>query len=222
MSKTKSIHSELYQLGEIMVGCINDCEGINCDPKNGIIPRCMVLEQKGRKEDERGTAIIGINPGISKEDERSFYRSKGQGYEKVLSYWDMKISKLKYYNFLRNLVNQLGFTGPILWSELVKCENLVAGKLPPIQTFRTCTRKFLNKELEVIPLGWPLIAVGKETFKVLAYLYPTHVVIGVPHPTGSYGHFTRLFNKNGELINRITFEELWNGEYGKAIWLESK
>jgi hypothetical protein len=82
--------------------------------------------------------------------------------------------------------------------------------------------KIFNKELEVIPSDWPLIAVGKETFKVLAYLYPTHVIIGVPHPTGSYGHFSRLFYMNGELINKITFEELWNGEYGKAIWLESK
>ncbi|MBA1337173.1 MAG: hypothetical protein HPY66_3609 [Firmicutes bacterium] len=222
MNDIECIRTKLYQLGEIMVDCMLNCEGINCDPQNGIIPRCMVLEQRGRKEDERGAAIIGINPGISNKDERSFYRSKGQGYERVLSYWDMRISKLKYYNSLRNLINQLGFTGLILWSELVKCENFVPGRLPPIQTFRTCTRKFLNKELEVVPLDWPLIAVGKETYKVLAYLYPTHVVIGVPHPTGSYGHFTKLFDKNGELINKITFKELWNGEYGKAIWLESK
>lgn len=129
----------------------------------------------------------------------------------------------KYYNSLRKLVNELGFTGPILWTELVKCESETPGELPPLQTFRDCTKIFLTEELKLIPENCPLIAVGKQVYNALAYRYPSRIVIGVPLPTGSYGHFPKLFDNSGKVVQTINppFRELWDGISGKAVWLYS-
>jgi hypothetical protein len=85
----------------------------------------------------------------------------------------------------------------------VKCEKKSSGyDLPPLQTFRTCTKIYLQKEIETVPDNLPLIAVGIESYKALSYLFASRTVIGVPHPTGSYGQFHKLFN-NGSLRPEI-------------------
>jgi hypothetical protein len=102
---------------------------------------------------------------------------------------------------------------------LVKCQN-ETNQLPPLQTFRNCTRNFLNAELRVLPKEWPVIAVGKEAYKALSYIYPERIIIGVPHPTGSYGHFYKLFN-NGKLLQKykVSIADLWDGTFGLSLWL---
>ena len=94
----------------------------------------------------------------------------------------------------------------------MKCEDEVKGQDPPLETFRTCTMTYLSRELRLVPPDWPLIAVSREAYKALAYLYPNRVVIGIPHPTASRGQFWSLFAK-GQL--RHEFErpsaDWWDG-----------
>ena len=204
-----------------MVACAHDCRGIALNRVEGILPRCLILETEGREEGI-GSVIVGINPGRSKPDEREFYRFNGQTYEQVVVYWKARISQHPYYKRLRTLANELGLNGPILWTELVKCENASAESgLPPLQTFRICTEAYLQKELQEVPRDWPLIAVGRESHKALAYIFATRTVIGVPHPTSSHGQFFKLFDTEKRLSSRIKaqIEHMLNRERGEEIWL---
>ena len=97
------------------------------------------------------------------------------------------------------LVHALELKGPVLWTELVKCQSEPEVKELPVQTLRTCSGEFLRRELERLPENWPLFGVGWEAYKALAYLFSARTVIGVPHPTGSYGHFTALFEERRPL-----------------------
>jgi hypothetical protein len=204
-----------------MVGCQQYCEGIALDPHTGILPRCLILETENRGA-SKGSAIVGINPGRSSSREREFYVTRGPTYQNTVKYWERAIRQRKYYRWLRKLVDGLGFHGPILWTELAKCQSApeTAGALP-LQTFRTCAGMYLREELGSIPDTWPLIAVGKEAYKALAYLFPTRAVLGVPHPTGSYGHFPRLFDDSQRLLpgTKVQAATLWAEESGRAVWL---
>jgi hypothetical protein len=211
------------EIGHSMVRCTMNCLGIALNPAKGIIPRCLIFEQEGRST-SMGCAIIGINPGKSRDRERRHYLDAGTTYEAVVEFWKAEISKKKYHRQLRRLVDSLGFVGPILWTELAKCENRKDNQLPPLQTFRTCTHTYLSEELNHLPPDWPIIAVGREAYTALAYRYPTRIVIGVPHVGGSYGLFPELFKKSGDLRPgfRIDIHGLWDGKTGRAVWFNSK
>lgn len=192
------------KIGNKLVKCRKYCDGlgISNESEKGIIPRCLYFENKNRNKN-KGCVVVGINPGRSKPDERKFYLDKEISYKKVIDYFEEEISEHKYYIYLRKFVDLMGYKGPILWTELVKCENDSKTKFPPLQTFRACTKIFLSKELELVPDNWPLIAIGREAHKALSYLYPDRSVLGVPHPTGSYGYFNKLFTD----INKNCFTE---------------
>ena len=212
------------EIGSSMITCQQYCDGVLLDADNGILPRFLILETEVRKDwqDCPGSVIIGINPGRSSSSERQFYVTNGQTYEKVVEYWHKKIRERKYYKGLRALIDGLGYRGPILWTELAMCEKApgVSGLLP-LQTFRTCTGTYLRRELEAIPDTWLLVAVGKHTFVATAYLHPDRAVLGVPHPTGSYGHFLKLFKTNGVLQPSVRrqAEGVWKCGIGQAVWL---
>ncbi|MCK4576519.1 hypothetical protein KAU34_08945 [candidate division WOR-3 bacterium] len=226
MEEISKLKLEIDKIGQQMVSCSNKCNGIACNLEEGILPRCLILEIDSHTQ-SGGVVIVGINPGHSKPYERNYYIKNGQSYDKVVEYWNAHIRKRKYYSSLRSFVNQLGFQGPILWTELVKCENMQEVRSPPLQTFRICTKTYLSRELDLIPDNsdnWPLIAVGREVYKALAYRFPTRIVVGIPHPTGSFGYFSKLFDRNGELLKifKLPPEKLWDGKSGRAVWFDAK
>lgn len=189
------------QLGQRLVSCNLKCEGIRNEPEKGIIPRCLYFENPESLK-EPDCIIVGINPGISKKREREYYKrvyyeKKKVTYNVVKRYFEEKVRKLRYYKRLRKFANEIGFGTAVLWTELCKCENKIKGKPPPLQTFRTCVKNFLQKELELFPKA-PIIAVGNQTFQALSYMFPDRFIIGVPHPTSSRGVFDQLF-ENGKL-----------------------
>lgn len=220
-----NLTSHINKIGRDMVACDYHCRGIALDLQKGILPRCLILETKDRVQG-KGTVIVGINPGRSKPKERNFYRSNGRTYEQVVTYWREYVGySHRYYTKLRTLAAELGFNGPILWTELAKCENESTASVQELlQTFRTCTRTYLQKELQAIHHNWPLIAVGNESYKALAYIFADRAVIGVPHPTGSYGHFASLFDTKERLLPKVKnlIKDIMNKEGGKAVWLTTK
>jgi hypothetical protein len=219
-----NLASRIDEIGRDLVRCDIHCPGIALNHSEGILPRCLILETEGRAEG-KGSVIVGINPGRSKAHERDFYRLNGQTYEQEIRYWQEYIARHPYYRRLRNFADGIGFNGPILWTELVKCENVSAESgLPPLQTFRTCTETYLQRELQAVPHDWALIAVGTESYKALAYMFASRAVIGVPHPTGSRGQFARLFDQDKRLSPEVKAqtENISNGGRGEVVWLSVK
>lgn len=215
------IGQEIHKIGCEMVNCSQNCPGISLDQKEGILPRCLIFETRESEAPENGCVIVGINPGHCKTDEREYYLDKGISYESILKYWERTISGREYYKALRKFSGELGLTGSILWTELVKCENKQGLRELPLQTFRACTMKYLNQELNIIPVDWPIIAVGKEAYHALAYLYLGRTLIGIPHPTGSFGHFKKLFNEQGRLLEqfKLAFNQV-RASAGGLAWFD--
>ena len=68
-----SYKEDIYKLGCKLVNCDKSCEGINkINPNKGILPRCLIFENTNHQK-ERGSIIVGINPGRSKIVEREYY-----------------------------------------------------------------------------------------------------------------------------------------------------
>jgi hypothetical protein len=213
------LEKEIRSIGADLVRCNERCAGIHHDIEEGILPRCLLFERAGRNE--RGCFSAGINPGRSRRRERAFYMQTGARYDALIDFWDKEIKDVPYYRRLRQLVNAMGISGPIIWSDLAKCENApdVEG-LIPLQTLRTCSGRFLRRELEIVPADWPVIAVGTEAYKALAYLEPRRTVIGVPHPTGSRGNYFALFENSGLKSNVARHAKMaLESEVPIAIWL---
>lgn len=190
------IESIINEIGEDMVRCTKNCKGILNDKANGIIPRCLFYQNKPGDE---GCVIVGINPGRSanNETEKDAYLKGDCSYQSTVDYWrNNLIEKEKYYKYLSKFLNCLKYNGPVLWTELVKCENAEKINTPPLQTFRNCANEYLVKEINCIPSNWPIIAVGREAHKVISYMFPNRAVLGIPHPTSSRGHFAKLFTSS--------------------------
>lgn len=181
------------RLGVELVICTDGCDGICLDPSAGILPRSLFLERPDAPG--RGCLAVGLNPGTSSEAERRFYQESGTTYECVKQY-RTSIADIPYLKRARRIIDQLGLNGPIIWSNLAKCENETGRKgLPPLQTLRHCVRRFLNRELEAAPQDWAVLGIGWEAYRALAYLVPERVVIGIPHPTGGYRDFRKMLER---------------------------
>lgn len=81
--------------------------------------------------------------------------------------------------------------------------------------------RFLTGELASISDRWSLLAVGRQAFNALAHRFPERAVLGIPHPTGSRGNFTRLMD-----VNQVRPEyqrartALFRNGVGQAIWVD--
>jgi hypothetical protein len=192
----------ITQIGERLFQCSEACTGVVHDAAAGILPRVPIIE---RAECHGcGCLVAGVNPCRSDPHERAFYREKGPSSETVTAYWRQNVDQVVYYRRLRQFLALLDLQGPIIWSNLVKCESAPEVKRSlPVQTLRVCAGHFLLKEVEETPKDWPVFGLGKEAYKALAYCEPARTVIGIPHPTASPGQFRELFVNGRPEINRL-------------------
>jgi len=122
MKSASELKAGIHEIGNRLVRCTYHCAGIENDPEDGVLPRCLVLETDERPYGQ-GCAVVGINPGVSPPRERTWYSTHGTTYDDVVGYWTHNVGyKHRYYVQLRNLANHLGLPGPLLWTELAKCE----------------------------------------------------------------------------------------------------
>lgn len=216
-----ALHELIDQLGAELVACTDGCAGICQKQSEGILPRSLFLERPDATG--RGCLAVGLNPGTSKAQEREFYLRHGTTYDQVKEYRTL-IAKKPYFARTRGVIDQLELMGSIIWSNLAKCENETGRKgLPPLQTLRHCTRRFLVRELRESPVNWAVLGIGWEAYRALAYLVPERAVIGIPHPTGGYRDFRKMLDK-GQLRKEIkdrALRCLRSPEPG-AVWLGSE
>jgi len=184
------VEESIEQLGAELVQCTDGCAGIWLDRSRGIVLRTLFLERAAAPG--RGSVAVGLNPGTSKESERSYYREGAASYARLKEY-SLKLANIPYFARTRSIIDQLGLIGPILWSNLAKCENESGRKgLPPLQTLRHCTRRFLQRELSAVPANWAVLGLGWEAYRALAYILPDRPVVGIPHPTGGFRDFRKM------------------------------
>lgn len=212
------LKEKIAEIGKRVVECESSCTEILCDRPNGIPPRCLILESRSG---EKGCAIVGLNPGKARPAEINYYKKHSTTYTVISDYWNLKISHCKYYEKLRILVTSFGFNGPILWTELAKCQNSPKVKFPSLRALRTCTGRFLTSELEAIPAAWPLFAIGREAYTALAYRYPEKTVIGVPHVTGARGDMFSRHLPTGRLhgTSKMQVQNALAKSSGELLWL---
>lgn len=217
-----ALQAYLDQLGYELVKCSDGCWGIEHDRKNGILPRCLFLEIQDPKE--RGCLAVGLNPGKSNDAERDYYKKNGNSYCSFKNYWNQELYKIDYHSKVRKLIQCVGLNGPIIWTELAKCERSKETSQLPIDTLRHCTSRFLLRELKQVPSNWPIIGIGKQAFDALCYIAPERTIIGIPHPTGAWG---RSFDKKlfpsgsmNEECKKHAIDAIRSCD-PKAIWLGS-
>ena len=216
-----TLQEQISRIGTRMVACMQKCHGIKNEPHEGVLPRCLSLESRDSKE--RGVVVVGLNPGNAGKPECEYYQSTDLSYGAIVNYWEQSLKESnEYYKRLRELANQLGLGGTILWTELAKCENDSNVKRPPVQTLRTCANLYLLNELKLVPNDWPLIAAGRDAFNALVYICPSRAVIGIPHPTGSFGDYPRLF-EHGKLRARYCdmIQSTWESTPPLAVWIKT-
>jgi hypothetical protein len=204
MSLDECLGQSILAIGCRAVTCKLHCDGVVNDAASGTLPRSLMLEAEGRSA-ERGSVVLGINPGQGREEEKAYYLAHGNTYEAFLAFWRERLAYSHPYHVrTRRFLDQVGLTGSILWTELVKCESSVGARAaPPLSTLRTCVNRYLANELLAVPLDWPIVALGRKPFELAAIMFPGRWVIGIPHPTGSRGQFHHLFAKEGRLQNEI-------------------
>ena len=198
----QKIKSSLSRIAEKIAveKCYKRYSDLDFNPKIGRIGRGLIFDDVERKN-SKGVVIVGLNPGKTTKEERTFILAYPD-YRDQIEFWLKKTNTHSYYyQPLRRLVDQLKIEGPILWTELVKCESVINGILS-VPTIRDDINRFLFKEVEAIPKSWPLIGVGTKAFEILAYRFPDRLIIGVPHPS-AFGNFWRLFDENKRLRSHI-------------------
>ncbi|MDD5474301.1 MAG: uracil-DNA glycosylase family protein [Candidatus Methanoperedens sp.] len=208
-------------LGEKLVKCNLKCEGINNNPKEGIIPRCLMVE-KGNGSNS--CIVVGLNPGKCNEDEKKYYLGHGIKYESLLRYFsESNLKNIPYFKKTRDLITtQLGFKGDIVWTNLVKCECKGENGKIPIQTLRVCINRFLREEVKISNCS-TIFALGNEAFKFCALGFPNHFIVGIPHPKARFGDFDKFNEKflsnPSRYINILSNPKDNNGNY-KAVDLK--
>jgi hypothetical protein len=198
--------SKIDEIGQKVTNCIfclkcKEEGGTNYDRASGIIPRCLFFEE--RKENKEIVIAIGQNPGLSGKNEREELANI-HNYSVVKEFFNTKYKGHPFYKRATNLIETLGLNGHILWTELAKCE----GKHIINETLAFCASNYLVEELEHAKKNYKkvtIIALGKRTYNSLIFLFPNQKILGVPHPTGSWG--TKVV---GKPLNR-NMNEFLNG-----------
>lgn len=196
---------QLARLGSKVVACTIGCEAAS-SVAEGTPPRCMYLEQDSAGTN--GVVIVGLNPGRASDEEKRYYAVNGAEYRHTVAYLKTEMNRIKYYKYTRSFVLGLGFSGPIHWTELAKCELRRGIRSVPAEMISTCTRTFLHQELALLA-GWPVVAIGRVAFNAISLMCPDRSVIGIPHTTGSWGaKFSSLCSPGThtprpEVLNRV-------------------
>lgn len=164
----------LKKLGEELVNCNLNCESINNNPTLGIIPRCLIIENRHGKN----CIVVGLNPGKCKKKERDYYLNRGIKYESLSGYFlESNLKNRPYFKRTRDLITMLGFDGDILWTDLAKCECLGKNGKISIQTLRVCINRFLRKEIKYFKCS-TIFALGNVAFDFCALSFPDHFIVG--------------------------------------------
>jgi hypothetical protein len=203
------IHA-LNRLGDAMTDCQfgegKPCDGIQYRRNEGIIPRCLFFDENDCTGTERITIVVGLNPGEAKTKEKNALKGV-KTYEAAMAYFKKDYYNDVFYSRSKTLLTETGLNGPILWTEVAKCQ----GKFITKETMAFCASHYLMKEVSLAQKHFDevvIIALAKGVYDPLIFLLPNSKVMGVPHPTSSRGQFRRLFMDTFQTLTESTKSEM--------------
>ena len=206
MKQITKIAMELEELGNKLVKCNLNCEDTYSDPNKGVIPRGLIYEHRTGNQK---VIVVGLNPGKCRKKEQDYYLDNGISFQSIQNhFFGSNLHRRPYFARIRNLIDFLDFHGDILWTDLAKCQCAGKNGVLSIQTLRVCIDRFLRREVDLFNADI-MFTLGNRAFDFCALSFPKHFVIGLPHPTGSYGNFFKL-TKRIDL-----FPDLYRAELGK-------
>jgi len=175
----------------------------------GIIPRGLYLETLNRAK-TKGVIVVGMNPGRINNDSQEYknlLKDKISYYNYVKAFEKNILYKHPYFKRTHEVLEILKFTGPILWTEIVKCQSEENGKLS-YDTIRNCVHKFLKKEVELV--DYPIFALGDKAYNTCLLLFPERKIIDSQHPPGANSNFYNFLKliKKHQLILRTKINNL--------------
>lgn len=230
MKQGEDLARQLAVLATDLVGCSEGCAGVRARaPTDGDVPRVIYLEKP--ETQGAGVIVVGMNPGDADDNEREVIRKHADRKNGPLAralyseFVSNILPKHPYYTRVRGAVRALGYPGPILWTEAVKCSSVERGSLSIrtcTATFRTCGNKWLRRELDLAPPEWPVVAVGRDAFTAAALMLPGRRVLGIPHATAARSPaFWRVFGRinpkaslqvRSDVLRRFDFQAWTQGE----------
>lgn len=221
-----ALNSHVRRLRLELVGCKQGCFGVQArDPANGHVPRIIHLER--RDDTAKGAIVLGMNPGNPTRGEAKAVRDNaGRGDEGIAAalythFENEILHDNRYYKEVRRALGVLALDGSLLWTESVKCSSDGSLNLSAAPgTFGVCFTKWLIKELDAVPPGWPVVALGKDAFITAGLMVPHRRVLGLPHPTGSRGDFARLFPDTASSHTRALVQPWIEGRQSH-LWLRA-
>ena len=239
--------SEILFCNEKCKGIENDPE--NGITPRVLILTSLKGENKLKTNERAKIGIFGINPGRNLPFENLYYkevinklstqrRNNEEIFKEIHAAWiseifngndEEKLPYLKYFvnlkQFLKGTSDLIGLsdTTPLLWAEIVYCQNERNRNYPLAETIKKCVEKFMSDVLDLIS-GDLIICLGKRSFEIMKKLskgkkidrkdFPEiskkldgKKILGVYHPSGQGGNFYRYFKKVNE-NERITKREL--------------
>jgi hypothetical protein len=165
--------------------------------------------KKSGQRNINGLIIVGLNPGQINSVEKQFFRTndyqKSDNINKFLLQNDF-FAKNTYFSepyykniclFLQKILN--GADCPIIFSEVIYCQNELSNKTIPFATFSNCLNKYL---FEIINrFDWPIICFHKESSKFIHIKFPERKIIVVPHASGQYTAYKLKKMSRKHIIN---------------------
>ena len=212
----EDLRKNIYKIAEETIHCDLKCEGVSADINNGILPRGLYFEERNANKD--GCAIIGMNPGKACVAEQQKYNAKTT-YQEMDNLWNSRIKGFSYFRRAVKIVDNLGISGSIIWTDHVKCPSEKGTRDIPDQTYQACTDKFLTRELDLVPGNWPIIALSRDSFNRMSAIISNRLVIGIYHPAPAHnsGYFTKMAKQLKE--TNITCQDILKNAKQQNIWL---
>jgi hypothetical protein len=132
-----------------------------------------------------------MNPGKGDDLKRAIFRADPSFAASLAFIEQQRLYRHLYYLRLRALADGCGLGGPLLWTELAKCQSAPGIRRSlPRETYRCCAPNFLLREVAVAPADWPIFTVGRDAYRAAKPLFEKRTLIGLAHPTGSWPRYS--------------------------------
>lgn len=201
--------------------CIKD---INCqgslvrdqDINNGIFARGVFIQR--RDPDGKKSVVVGKNPGRAESEKKqlSGLSNFRAAYEKWLTFQQLNEGQKPYMYYYAPIcvLDALGYSGDILWTEFYRCEHQTENRGIDSEAGKYCTDKYLLREIESFVKPADDFVVLAQCWEAFEYLQSAKwrakipKLLGMPHPTGTGGLINYLFEdkKSGAIQKRYVDE----------------
>lgn len=208
----EEFRADVIERATVLAGCNETCTGTTRVLGDGHMPRCLFVD-RGDGDFTRGAVAIGEAPAGVRDDESEFILSRVLDDRRILPTDQVRrsarvgeyirwveaevLAREPYYVMMRAALTAFGHTGPVLWTDVVKCD--IDKALPEDSRFafggarsravkERCAMTHLRQELALVDPSWPIFgSTGAARFvdrhRDLLGVASDRRVVALPHPS---------------------------------------